>query len=499
GLVAHPDPAIAVQALWTLQQREELSPATLISSIQSRIPELAENGIILATTRPDRGEFVDAVSIAASQHSGRVRTLGLLHYPETSPAPAEAAAWITDSEEDPWLTRAFLSNPNFSALPTLISYVAAADSPDLATVEELARVGASMIYDEALVESLSLLSGEAQAWHFSFLRGIDRGLGERGIGKTRLGPWLESASQETAAPLEIALTRVEEAAHLVDNRTSGIELRLAAFPLVASLPLEQRLRLIRRLLVPAEAPEIQREAVRLLSQVSRTQQRDFLFANWQQLPPSAAREAIALLVRNTENGLALMKQMAAGQIDPGMMPAMTRWSYSRSSNAEVQALAKSLFGQVASDRAEVISHYRAQISGLSGDPARGRDIYAAAACASCHIKSGLGYAVGPALDDLSSKPREAILTDILDPNRAVEDRWSLTTLVTHDGQNLSGLIDHETESQIVLKVPGGVSLSVARQDLSSLSSSTRSLMPVGLEAAIPPQEMADLIAFLKNR
>ena len=181
------------------------------------------------------------------------------------------------------------------------------------------------------------------------------------------------------------------------------------------------------------------------------------------------------------------------------MPAMIKWSYGRSTNEEVKALALELFGQADGDRAAVIKSYQDTLASHPGNPENGRLVFQKAACVTCHLIAGLGVEVGPALNDVKIKPAEALLTDILDPNRAMEDRWVSQTIETTDGRILSGLIHGEDATAISLRVPGGVTMTVPRSEVKSLTSAGISLMPVGLEAAITKEEMADLIAFLKQR
>jgi putative heme-binding domain-containing protein len=68
------------------------------------------------------------------------------------------------------------------------------------------------------------------------------------------------------------------------------------------------------------------------------------------------------------------------------------------------------------------------------------------------------------------------------------------------GENLQGLIASETPTAILLRNMGGKEISIARQDIRTLTAMSISAMPSGLENNINPQEMADLLAFiLKNK
>ncbi len=88
--------------------------------------------------------------------------------------------------------------------------------------------------------------------------------------------------------------------------------------------------------------------------------------------------------------------------------------------------------------------------------------------------------------------------DILDPNRAIDGRYVAFTVALQDGTVQTGLLAAETSNAVTLAQPDGKSLSILRSDVEELHSDGKSLMPVGVERTIPPQDMADLIAFIKN-
>jgi putative heme-binding domain-containing protein len=67
-----------------------------------------------------------------------------------------------------------------------------------------------------------------------------------------------------------------------------------------------------------------------------------------------------------------------------------------------------------------------------------------------------------------------------------------------DGTVATGILTTETATSITLRQQGGKELVIARSEIDSLRSSGVSLMPEGLERQVPPQDMADLLAFIKN-
>jgi putative heme-binding domain-containing protein len=72
------------------------------------------------------------------------------------------------------------------------------------------------------------------------------------------------------------------------------------------------------------------------------------------------------------------------------------------------------------------------------------------------------------------------------------------TVATKDGKTETGIIATETASSITLRQPEGKTVLILRQEIDELKSNGISLMPEGLEKNITIEQMADLIAFIKN-
>ena len=109
-----------------------------------------------------------------------------------------------------------------------------------------------------------------------------------------------------------------------------------------------------------------------------------------------------------------------------------------------------------------------------------------------------GHAVGPNLAEFAGKSVEDFVVAILNPNAAIEPKFVAYEIETKDGRSFSGIVRGETATSLSLVQTGGVEEKLLRSDIKQLRASNLSLMPEGLEQAITPQEMADLIAWLKQ-
>src|SRR5262249_11956213 len=148
---------------------------------------------------------------------------------------------------------------------------------------------------------------------------------------------------------------------------------------------------------------------------------------------------------------------------------------------------KVLAGSLDRDREKVIERYRPALA-LTGDPKRGLQVFTKV-CSVCHKVGEVGQGVGPDLAALNDKSGEYLLTNILDPNRAVEARYINYVAAAKNCVIRTGFLTSETGTSITLVGPDGKPQTILRADLEELASSGKSAMPEGLEKDIEPQDM----------
>ena len=82
---------------------------------------------------------------------------------------------------------------------------------------------------------------------------------------------------------------------------------------------------------------------------------------------------------------------------------------------------------------------------------------------------------------------------------AASHRYEIITFEkSFHGRTLAGIITSDTPESITLLQALGVEENIPRANIKSLTASEHSLMPAGLETVMKPQDLADLLSFLKG-
>ena len=164
-------------------------------------------------------------------------------------------------------------------------------------------------------------------------------------------------------------------------------------------------------------------------------------------------------------------------------------------DAGIRERARKLFGAAEGDRARVVEEYRRTLRD-EGDAGRGKAVFEKD-CATCHMPRR-GRRIGPDLSGVSSRTREQLLEDILNPSRSIQPRFTNYLIVMRDGRMIDGLIAGETPATLAVRRAEGEDEVLLRSSIAEIRASSLSLMPDGLEAGMSRQELADLIAFLQG-
>jgi putative membrane-bound dehydrogenase-like protein len=490
-------------ALWTLDGLGALTPAHIAAALNDANDGVAENALQLADAKRDKATLLKLAQAGRDRVSfGAVLALGSDESDDVTAAFTKVLA-NKKAAADPWMRKAILSGSEKRAGRILAPRLKAKAAPAADTVRDFATAIAArgdIAEIGGLLEQLnSADAAPGDGWRFALAEGLSNGLKRSKLKQKSLAAIISAPPEELKGKVEGLQAIVDSANRIAIDRQRSDEDRIAALPLASQQGEEAMLKIVEKLIEQTESTAVQAAACQSLARFNRNNVAEFFFARWDRLGPTPLREALALIAGNSNSGILLMKKMKAGEINKSLMPAMQRWSYGRSKNEEIKTLALELFGTTDDDRAKVVRDFRSGIAKHKGNAKNGEAVFQKAACMTCHKLGEVGVEVGPSLADVRIKPDIALLTDILDPNRAVEERWASYTVTAKDGRVLTGLITGETAEAVEIKMPGGLTETVARDQIAKMETTGFSLMPVGLEGAISKQEMADLLAFLKAR
>jgi putative heme-binding domain-containing protein len=134
----------------------------------------------------------------------------------------------------------------------------------------------------------------------------------------------------------------------------------------------------------------------------------------------------------------------------------------------------------------------------AGDAVRGQVAFQKI-CAQCHQLDGVGHAVGPDLAALAHRSVEDLLSNILDPNMAINPAYVAYSVETLSGEFETGLLASESPEAVQLLQAYGRKLIIPRREIKRFAAGGLSLMPEGLEAAMTPADLRDLIALLQKQ
>jgi putative heme-binding domain-containing protein len=138
------------------------------------------------------------------------------------------------------------------------------------------------------------------------------------------------------------------------------------------------------------------------------------------------------------------------------------------------------------------------VAAQAGDAERGRRLFGADAlgCVKCHAmlpnQKGGG---APSLAGASKRFTVSHLVEsVLAPGKQVAPVFGTTTIITADGQSLSGLVVEESDDRVVLLLPTAARQEVAKSGIEVRKLQNASPMPSGLVKT--PAELGDLLAYL---
>jgi putative membrane-bound dehydrogenase-like protein len=507
-------PAVQVHALAALAGSARLEPPVLLQALADADFRVRRAAIRqcepLLRTASSNDVLLARVLALADDPDARVRLQLALSLGERIPQRTAAAVFTKLARsKDAWMRAAVLSSVARSSGELLEAMLASPDS-DPPDGEFLSGVIATAVESD-LSDSLSRVfhalapqgdvfadaraAATLELWRVSAITTLFEALERRfhRTGRTELR--LTDSAGDAPRRIESVKRR---AVLLAKDAHTAEPLRRACIRLLGVWGHEVAMNVLARdVLAPHTPLPVQLAALDALARSPAREGGALLLGRWPTLSPQLRGRAIDALLGRDEWSEALLGALEQRAVSVGEVNVAQRQRLLAAKNPALRERAASLFGTPAvTSRADVLAKFGG-VADCAGQPDRGLDTFEKN-CAPCHAWRGRGHAVGPNLAEFAGKSVADFVLAILDPNAAINPNFIAYNVETRDGRDLTGIVRGETASGLTLVQGGGVEEKILRADIQEIRASPHSLMPEGLEQALTPQDLADLIAWIKQ-
>ncbi len=490
-----------IQSLWTLRGLNQLTPPVVLQGLNDAQPVMRAESVRLSETWLNSSHDVfDRVTSLADDANQRVRfqvalSLGEVQQREAVMPALELILWRDAASE--WSRSAVFSSLRPSDIYVLMSNAfrirlanQPVDEAKLTLVRELAKLAGHQSDTEAM-EPVVRLIARAQNVNERFRFAAIVSLAESERGRKELAHLLQERTEsvEGLAPLTDRASSIA-----TDGSRPSVErIEAIQFLQLVSIPDSQTLQSI------AESDQDLATRIAAIRAMS-TGLDDATARRWLvDLAEQSAGVRAALLdatVGHASAALELLAQIERGEATVVELGPTIAERLKKHSDPHVREQWGALAAAQEQTRAAKLTHAREALA-IDGDARRGQAVFAKH-CATCHRIDKIGVDVAPDISDSRVATAEKLLTDILEPNRAIDANYISYTVVTRDGLSLVGVLGAETSTSLTVKLPGGKTESVLRREIDTIRSNGVSLMPEGWERELTHQELADLVSFIKN-
>lgn len=310
--------------------------------------------------------------------------------------------------------------------------------------------------------------------------------------------WLAGLANRQLAGNELRVLRTAInpiAISILANDSCNVSTRLDAVEWCRTLhPLPME---IRQLIESVNPPALRAAAYRVLMPLDTAWCQEYVVQHASEIPPSDRAAIIASAQQQTATALWLVEMVAQEKLPRTYVdPAAMDW-FRNHADTQISDLGKQTFAPPG-DVAAAMVEYAAALEPIeTADVVAGKALFAQH-CASCHQIDGVGHVVGPDISDSRDKRPDALLAAILDPNAGIDASYVTYSVLTLDGEAITGLLAGESSDTVTLQLADGQTRRIDRDEIEIVRPSNVSLMPSGLQRVVSVEQMRDLIGYLKR-
>jgi putative membrane-bound dehydrogenase-like protein len=513
-----------LHALWTLEGMHALKSEQIEKALRDREAGVRVNAIKLAELHlKEAPALAETLMGLQDDADPKVRfqllcTLGFIDSPEAAQVRNKL---LFQDIEDEFVQVAALSAPSSQTENLLKSVLERFDKKIAAygslvqSLTAMVAAGGDSRYSYTLLEKATArVPEDSVTWHVHILKGLARGFNSRKglLSQAEQSLLFQSFFEHPAIPVRQATLQVLQAKRLTGGQQARTAMQKAR-QIAADDRARERARalavnflalqnpapdapLLKKLILSGEPLPIQLAAIRTLNAIPDETVTAFTMENWSALDPAVQDAALNAFMEKESRVKVLVDALESGKIQKTAVGWQRSIRLMTQRNIEIRNRARAFFTNDDQIR-KVIEEYQPALE-LKGDVAKGKLVYQKN-CAICHqVKGENGIPFGPDLGTIQSWPASGIMANIIDPNQSISHGFDLWNVVLENGESLQGVITDETPSSVTVRNANGQVNTIARDEIASQKALNMSAMPEGLEKQINDQEMADLLAFLRD-
>ncbi len=487
-----------LHALYTLQGMGALDLAVLKSAAADSSSGIRRHAVKLSESWvKDHPDLQDDLLKLVNDKDAKVRMQLAYSLGEWSGEPVDAALGrlAFSDGSDAYLAAAIISSVNADNLSGVLASLMSERAKAKQGGELLGRLLAlAVAFDNSKATTGALdavlKTGGDPVWQYVTVAGLLDALDRRATakkGKNELGSEvIERVKPLTATARKIAL----------DDKASEAQRKAALRLLAREVGTRvEDIKALGSLLGLQTSLPVQVAAVSHLGSLSGKEVPEVLLSGWTTYTPAIRSEVLNVLTTRSAWITKLLDGIESKKVAHADIDAGTKQRLKTYPNKKLRARATELLPSSSSaDRLKVMQDFQPALK-LKGDIARGKVVFQKV-CVACHKLDDMGLEIGPNLASVTDRKPESLLSAILDPNQAVEGKYSSYVASTKNGRAILGILISETGANITIQDQANQKHVILRSELVSLTNTGKSLMPDGLEAGFNQQELADLIAYV---
>jgi putative heme-binding domain-containing protein len=286
----------------------------------------------------------------------------------------------------------------------------------------------------------------------------------------------------------------------ITDTNAKVEERRSAIELLASRKVPGSAKTLHSVL---DVPTVRGAAIRALATSPDANTPAAILKAYSTFTPEEKLDAVHTLASRSPWANALLEAVEKGKIPRSDVPVTTARQILALNDKAVSARLEKVWGKItpaSKVRAALTKKWKEILSEgtlAKADATRGRVLFTKH-CAACHKMFGEGQTVGPELTGSQRANIDYVLENVLDPSAVVPNEYRLINFTTADERLVSGIVVRETKDAVTVRTTNDTVI-LPTADIAARKQTNVSIMPDGLFDQMKPDEVRDLIAYLRAK